>query len=809
LFFVQKEKWQDHDALHVFWLYGYTYYPKYKSNRLLPFYYRLQSKIDNRDLFLSPIYHSEIDGNERDRSVMWMYYWGNNTDTNENYSLLLPLYYRRVRSDDYSFLLSLPYYYSRTKGDTNERDNVYFGAPIVPLVLWASGEQKWDLTLFYFFRHRSAKRDIVTHTLPFYFYSAERDGSESLLVLPVYFHSKSPGSRFTGVLWLFYWTTSEESSTFFSPLYYSQKSSDSSLNYFLPFYLNYETKSSSFHLNLSGVSLTEEKTSNLPIGGEMRGNKLIVDWDLGWFYNLFRVSSRHAFQITNAPDAIEPKTDAGVNPHLVLKRERTRADSESFFGLYFLFGILANEKADHYRHFRLLPLSWLTWNTNSDQGVQTVVPFYVQYKDEFSKYLVIFPFYGMQEKSVEGRDCRDRKTAWVLITFWDEYECASEMSEQSILWPIVNRYESPTRGGYRVFPIFWRRWSKSGDTTYLTHYSPLHYTHADGDNYNTVSWLFYVSRSQYDKTWGVWALAHVNLSHDGKEAKYYFFPIYYSRSEYEAGRDKLVSFALLFWRYHEERKETEFTGHYNPLYLWLAEGDRTNYFFSWIFYRTETSHALTYGVPALLHRRVRNDGSYSNLYFFPFYYSWHKYGEGEIETTFLSPVFYRWASSRELTFGVPLVFGYANEERLFSWHLALITGYKSEATGYVRHHFLPIWWRSYTGSDSSLYLPFLLSAFKSSANGSRVFRAVLLGALYYQDSDYAEYDQTLGVALGALYYHNKTAARHFDSYGTLYGLLWHYETEDNYKRFSILTFVYSRTETEDGVRHKIFGIHVN
>jgi len=60
--------------------------------------------------------------------------------------------------------------------------------------------------------------------------------------------------------------------------------------------------------------------------------------------------------------------------------------------------------------------------------------------------------------------------------------------------------------------------------------------------------------------------------------------------------------------------------------------------------------------------------------------------------------------------------------------------------------------------------------------------------------------------MGALYYHNKYTERRFDSYGSVYGLLWHYETEDNYKRLSLLTFIYIRTETEKGVRHRLLGI---
>lgn len=85
----------------------------------------------------------------------------------------------------------------------------------------------------------------------------------------------------------------------------------------------------------------------------------------------------------------------------------------------------------------------------------------------------------------------------------------------------------------------------------------------------------------------------------------------------------------------------------------------------------------------------------------------------------------------------------------FSWHIALATGYKRhDAQGYLRHHLLPLWWYSNRSGETNLHLPFLLATFQSSADGNRVFRAILLGLLYYQNSDYAAYDQTLGVAIG-------------------------------------------------------------
>lgn len=1456
MFFIQQEKWDNHDALHIFWLYAHTDYPRYRSSRLLPFYYNLNSKIDNRSLFLSIPYYSEIDGEDEDRALFWLYYWGNDARSGNRYSLFLPLYYHKADSENNRLLLSPLFFYSRQPGTTPtaERD-VALGIPVIPAVIWKSGEEKRDLTLFYLFRHRSLKDSTLSYFLPLYYYDAEKDGSRGFFLSPLYMNDFGKDRRNSTVLWLYYWGRNDtrdkdysalfpfyyhakdkEEKTFITPLfyysrvemdllgtkqksfffispvyardahndqadssllwllywgsggekqkhyhglfplyyysarddgekffvtplfwyssppagagveqpsfllspvymrdagpgyrhaaylwlyytgqnsqtqksydllfplfysakhaeterflltplfwyarsgtdeaankrvslgipalplfywasapnesefnfiylvrhrrlgndlttyalpfyYYSREGNESLASYlipfiwvsskgenstwlilpffysaqtgnsaiklsplyisltgehenfrlFLPLYLNYNTKDYSFHLNLTGISLSEEKLTNFPVSAEISREKILVDWDLGWFYNLFRVSSRDTLRLTTAPaeapaaslpvpeklpeqetkapKAVKKTTTRGVksatkkppassqvNPPLAAeplpdkarlthKRERTRADAENFFGLYFLFGVSAYEKADHYRHFRLLPLSWLTWNAQNSQGVQTVIPFYVKYEDEDTRYLVFFPVYGIQQKFHRGAvaqpnappECTGEISSWLLIVYWNEYDCDTKVAEQTVLWPIYNRYKSDTFGGFRIFPVFWSKWRHENGAEKASHFSPLHYTTISGENFSTTSWLFYRRRTESYSSWGVWGLLHFDRRHDDREATTYIFPFYSHRRTYvlSALRNKpqeerlhheaLFTFALVFWRYHSSQDDDDFTGHFSPLYIYLGEKERDYFyswiyyysdsatgtshgvplvfhrrrlkndaysnfylipfyhsrqkysetntehltwlfplfyhrtsasssafvmplfyryarrahtaelaapagavittpgvseevghisplyyyhshddnqsFYSWIFYRTasanegsfgiplllhrtsrqdgsysnfyvplfyrshetfatggdegvtllfplfytrnspyeaklvtplfyrhrylvgvrpegadqqnvfETSHVsplyvytgtdgtssfyswlfyrvdspyrTSYGVPLLFHRKELKDGNYSNFFLMPFYYSREQLGgdAGEENVTLLFPLWYRRANDRahvRLVLGyyhessagyrkdtVPLLFGrtddqpaeiyswnalfytfwyertktskefrflyglgfnYADEPMQFSWHFALVSGYKSYTDGYVRHYVLPLWWHSHAGDDSDLYLPFILARFSNENHGNRVFRAVLLGLLYYQNTDYAAHDQTLGVLLGAIYYHNMYPERKFDSYGSLYGLLWHYETEENYKRFSLLTFIYTRTETEKGTRHRFIGIPLN
>lgn len=896
LFFVQREKWEGHDALHIFWLWAYKDYPLYRSHTVFPLYYDLASKMDNRYMLLSPAYYREIDGKAKSQSLLWLAYWGNDAEIDSSYHSLIPLYYSSKRGRGTSFLLTPFFWYSKRAGkDITTAPDVSFGAPAIPLVMWSSDPEETDLTLFYLIRHRSTRTyevgaahdahastdrsdmtGLLTYALPLYYYSRTGENSFGAYLIPLIWTRSSATHASWLVFPLLYSGRSEKGNTTLSPLYIQVNNPQSSLRAVVPLYLSYSSKNYSLHVNATGISLSEENLTSLPVSGEVNSERLLVDWDLGWFYNLFRISSRDTVRFNGNPPPAQPAAE--TTPAISHRRTRTRADSENFFGLYLLFGASAYERADHYRHFRLLPLSWLTWDTQSDNGVQTVIPFYVHYKDDESHYLVYFPVYGSQQHRVN--QCSDDKSAWLLILYWTEFICNEDLRERTLLWPLVNWYDSPARGGFRVFPLYWHKWRLAGGVKTTTHFSPLHHTRIVNDNFSTVSWLFYRSRDENEKTFGIWGLLHLTDSHDGMESTTYVLPVWYHRSETaptpettgnsqyipRARFESWLTVAGLFWNYRQKYHDGEaFHFQVSPLYLTFSEGENSG-FYSWLYYRSTGKRHRFSGIPLLVHRDVHGDQSYTNLYIFPYYQSvsHSKSAAGDFDETvrWIFPLYYSrthpgttvrfvggyfyersekyasdnfmllagrtsdanagsfswhallytlWYERNTAERAFKLLYGlganYSRSESAFSWHFALVGGYKHiPPTEYTRHHLLPLWWHSRTGGDTNLYLPFLLAAFRNHDGGKRIFRAVALGILYYENSDSDAYEQTMGIALGALYYHNKYPERHFDSYGSLYGLLWHYETEENYKRFSLLTFLYIRTETENGVRHRLLGI---
>ncbi|MCP4133410.1 MAG: hypothetical protein GY754_20750 [bacterium] len=176
--------------------------------------------------------------------------------------------------------------------------------------------------------------------------------------------------------------------------------------------------------------------------------------------------------INSSISGSQEETDLTGTPHLSRKREFDREHSSSFFGWKVLFGLMAYERGDTKRHFRLLPLSYLTWDTESEDRVFVLpVPPIISYQSEQDKlgYLVIFPFFGGQY------DNGSYSRAYLVNLFWDEYDIKRKWSEQSILWPFFNCYDSPNASGWRIFPLFWHKWNAADTTETSKNISFLHY----------------------------------------------------------------------------------------------------------------------------------------------------------------------------------------------------------------------------------------------------------------------------------------------------------------------------------------------
>ncbi len=144
----------------VLWLYKHTDCPKHTSYRILPLYYHLASKIDNRrktvifplltyvktngaeatKYILFPAYYSSISNGGYNKSVFLLFWWGlqhNRPDEKQyrdTFFLMIPLlsYYNSYISEASKYKEYVtPLLYYETKSDGNEYT---FWAPIIPLI---------------------------------------------------------------------------------------------------------------------------------------------------------------------------------------------------------------------------------------------------------------------------------------------------------------------------------------------------------------------------------------------------------------------------------------------------------------------------------------------------------------------------------------------------------------------------------------------------------------------------------------------------------------------------------------------------
>ncbi|MCB1137728.1 MAG: hypothetical protein KDK23_03190, partial [Leptospiraceae bacterium] len=150
------EKWEGHYSNQLFWLYKHKDYPRFRSTRFFPFYYNLESKIDEREsFFIMPVpglfYHRRYDRDEtRINSTFWFSRQYHQTNR---------------RWDLYAFL-----FYDSEEGPSNNRD---YDHALIPI---------------YFGGSNPSRGYSYSGLFPLYFYESENSTNRQSrqLVLPLF-----------------------------------------------------------------------------------------------------------------------------------------------------------------------------------------------------------------------------------------------------------------------------------------------------------------------------------------------------------------------------------------------------------------------------------------------------------------------------------------------------------------------------------------------------------------------------------------------------------------------------------------------
>jgi len=262
-FFAEREKWEDHYACMLFWLFKHTDYPKYTSTRLLPFWYSKTSKIDNRSLTWFLLYYRETDGpwerrlffplyqsttdtsrNSADRTLLYLYWWGGKSESSreESYHYFIPLVFHnasRVRdgTDRESSLLFIPLLYRSGKESHNQE--------------YGNGNaEEFNISLLHFYYSKTS----------IYQNKPENNRVERLWgfpIIPLIYYHAEPGYTHFNFLWLtdHIWDKGKLRHSWVFPLWFLSPGNDGYTHILPPIFISLRWPSGEYYWHLFPLAL--------------------------------------------------------------------------------------------------------------------------------------------------------------------------------------------------------------------------------------------------------------------------------------------------------------------------------------------------------------------------------------------------------------------------------------------------------------------------------------------------------------------------------------------------------------------------
>ncbi|MFC1669831.1 LA_1737 family protein [Spirochaetota bacterium] len=400
-----------------------------------------------------PLYYSYSHNREgTHRNLLWLFDWHSNTGGELERFFFIPLVFHKPGISGYKYYI--PFYF-RPSGAT-EKKGYSFG-------------------IFHY--HRWSESERILWALPFYSWKEHK--SKKHLTLGI-------------------------------PLYYSWKLKKSTGRVIFPIYIAYEDSKTDFVFAIPLVSSLGFSISSLWL--EKYKNTWHLDTDFSFLFGAFevgfRVPIKNPFKKSRKiepnvfPEKIEEideknidigkknrikplglknsKTGVAIKkenkPRLESKSTLTRETSHTYFGWQFLWGVVSYKATDSERHFRMLPLCYLTYNENSSDKIFWVLNF-IYFKSDKGDlvYNALFPFYGYQVKK------KSHIIAVLINLYWKEYYADENLNEHTVLWPIFNLYYSPKKSGWRVLPIIWHGEYQKKKIHTSKYISLLHYSHIKTD----------------------------------------------------------------------------------------------------------------------------------------------------------------------------------------------------------------------------------------------------------------------------------------------------------------------------------------
>jgi len=716
-FIFEKELWENHYSFSAFFLYKTVDYPRYSSLRVLPFYYHLQSKIDNRERnVVFPFFYQEIDGNER-LNLTPLSIW---KDTGTQYFHLYSFLFLRRGDEAHSHTALLPFFYTGSDATSN-----YYS--VFPLFYYESaqgqrGSNFFLSPLFYLSSSWSEFRRDHFSISPFHFlvFESEKDDEDYSLGFPVLpflaFFGRSGTDRHYNFLSLLDIRRGEEESHYWLiPAFFYRPGEEGYL--ITPLYANLESKKENW--SLRALPILPFLYFNYTDSEESHSNAFVLfDWKRqndGAIKRFFAIPFLFSWF-----DGYEQTENTTLVSPFFYYNFRGRPDDYSrtlWFPVLPLFYSKTTPVSSH--NFALL----FDWKTSSGSLNRFwFLPFYYYGGGD---YLYVAPFYFR-----DGPADAETGSSWGLFHYheWDKKNDADTLL--TLLYYHDLKKDSTER---HVLPFFLYWGEKNGDYfetslyTLLFHYNrvedrdslvertiwfpflPLIYNNTDPQSSHTFAMLldWKTTQGNLERFWILPALFY------GVDRYLFIPPLYFRFNAFDAKE----GFSIGLFHYHSWSETTD-TLWFLPYYHDLSEHSRTRhllpFFLSWKEDRPEDNYDHSTFITALWYwdreiQRNQDDVDYRWTLWFP-----------------IIPIFYRNVSSRE-----------GNHT------YALLADWTTDPSGSLdRFWFLPLYY--YRRDTYHIFFPFYIRP-----SAADVEEGYSFGFPFYhswtQDKDFL---------WAALYYHN-------------------------------------------------------
>jgi len=595
-FIVEKEEWENHYSFMAFWLFRYTDYPKYQSLRILPFWYSRGSKIDNRkeklilpfyynridgdtDITITPLYYSDKEKSEWDRSILYLFWWGEITGEYSSSYVFSPLFYRSEKhweSNESTTTWVLLYYsdFSRSrmgeKSDTKRRN-------LSPLHFYHSVISDED------------EKSVSTWWAP---------------IIPLTYHHVSPEGGHRNFLWLlldYSWMRDGDIDTMkrfwlLPPLLYAWKGGPDGYHLITPLYIENRSTTGDNYRHLLPFFITWRSIEYRYFAAERKwGNAYCDNLVTPVYY-----SSAGYRDDKWAGEPFEQTRWWGLLLPLYYYHRKSEGEHRNVLWLYDTFiderGEVARRwfipfyfwKKDSYHH--VMPPFYLSWHDREEETVSFMGPLYYRKAAAgFSTRLIllyytyesweygersfhVFPFYYSWDERIP--DGRSEKR--LFIPFWYSFEeensswrvrlvinplwmsCTEkkisgedEADGESLLWipliPIlysshINREESNRRvllfdwktdaGGewtrFWLLPLVFHEYGDSGYRYYLPFYfRPGGWTEERGLSFGIFPVQYHRWSPDSEVEWS-WLIHYRHFDSEEKVDVYHWMPVYFS-----------------------------------------------------------------------------------------------------------------------------------------------------------------------------------------------------------------------------------------------------------------------------------------